>query len=446
VTEDATAKPDEIAPGTIVASRYRVVRKLGEGGMGSVHLVEHVHMRKTFALKLLHAEAMRSPDLVARFEREAVASGNIEHPNVAKATDFGKMPDGSYFLVLEYVEGQSLREVIAMGALVPLRALSIARKVLSGLGVAHDLGFVHRDIKPENILLVGAGKEIEPKILDFGLARVVEMSGQQLTRAGIVCGTPSYMAPEQALAQPVDLRADLYAVGVLLFEMISGNKPFTGDTLEILGKHVAAPPPALTSPHGEIMPETRALVDALLSKSPDQRPANAKAAIALVDAAVASLTKDATIAAMPKDVPQPRPQIVVRAPTSTESSTQSATESEPSPIVKALVNAMHVTKRVSMRVAEDVVVWLADRTHLPRPRVRKIALGTTIGVGLFVVLLLTCAIFRSPKEHESPSAHASSSASSTSTVAVTSSPPPTSFQPIAPATGSSGWKIKSNFH
>src|SRR4051812_22546544 len=147
-------EPEELQPGTIVASSYRVVRTLGRGGMATVYLVKHVHMHKTFALKLLHAEAMESKDIVARFEREAVASANIEHPNVARATDFGRIPGGAFFLVLEYIDGLRLRDEIEKGPMSPRRALSITRQVLAGLGAAHRLGFVHRDLKPENVMLL----------------------------------------------------------------------------------------------------------------------------------------------------------------------------------------------------------------------------------------------------------------------------------------------------
>ena len=437
-TDSPVKQEDDFAPGAIVASRYRVVRKLGEGGMGAVHLVEHVHMRKPFALKVLHPEAMRSPELVARFEREAVASANIEHPNVAKATDFGKLPDGSYFLVLEYVEGQSLREVIALGALVPMRALAIARKVLAGLEVAHRLGFVHRDIKPENILLTGKGDDVEPKILDFGLTRVVEVGGEQLTRAGIVCGTPSYMSPEQAVAQTVDLRADLYAVGVLLFEMISGDKPFKGDTLEILGKHVAAPPPPLTSPHGEVTAQMHALVEALLAKSPDQRPANATAAIALVDAARASI---AGVAREKTQLAPQRPVVIVPASAKAETTRPMGER------IEVVARRAKAIGRRAKELFDDAVVAVADRAKLPRARVRKIAAGVGIGAGLLVVLLLTCAVLRKPSQ--SPSSSTSSSSSVTAAPTVAAQPPttPPLLVPIksAPAS-SSGWKIKSAFH
>jgi serine/threonine-protein kinase len=274
---------------TLVAGRYRLLRKLGEGGMGAVFLAEHVHMRKRFALKLLLPEAMASPEIVARFEREAVAAANIGHPGVCSATDFGRLDDGSFFLILEYVDGRSLRAVLQEGALSPARAAGIARQVLAALAAAHAKGVVHRDIKPENVMLVvGPTGEDVVKVLDFGIAKIDanslgEGQGTALTRMGAIYGTPTYMAPEQAMGRAVDHRADLYAVGIMLHEMISGAPPFDGDGVIVLAKHVHEPPPMLRSPHGGVDPELAAVVGALLAKAPEDRPADAIAAIAAID-------------------------------------------------------------------------------------------------------------------------------------------------------------------
>src|SRR5688500_474935 len=217
--------------GTVLAERYRLHSLLGEGGMGKVYAAEHVLMKKRLAVKVLHRELTLVPEVVARFEREAMAAANIDHPNVAAATDFGRLADGSVFLVLEFVQGRSLREEIALGPMAVERALHIARQIGSGLRGAHLHGIVHRDLKPENIMLVE--KEGDPdfvKVLDFGVAKVpigeVPTQGTPISRAGMVFGTPEYMAPEQALGEPVDGRADLYALGVMLFEMLAGERPF----------------------------------------------------------------------------------------------------------------------------------------------------------------------------------------------------------------------------
>ncbi|HEY4160206.1 MAG TPA: serine/threonine-protein kinase, partial [Polyangiaceae bacterium] len=194
--------------GTTLAGRYRVERLLGSGGMGAVYQAEHVHMRKAVAVKVLHREMMIVPEVVARFEREAVAAGRIQHPNVASATDFGRLDDGAFYLVLEFVEGHSLTKLLSTeGALPPERALRITRQIVDALAAAHAANVVHRDLKPDNVMLVSKEGEGDfVKVLDFGIAKVSgEGSGDQpaLTKIGTVFGTPEYMSPEQARGEAV---------------------------------------------------------------------------------------------------------------------------------------------------------------------------------------------------------------------------------------------------
>src|SRR3984957_8440669 len=275
--------------GTTLSGRYLIERLIGEGGMGAVYEAEHTHMRKRLAVKVLHPEMSRLPEVVARFEREALAAAHIDHPNVAAATDFGMLEDGSFFLVLEYVEGHSLREVVAKGALELGRALHVTNQIASAVSRAHGLGIVHRDLKPENVMLVT--KDGDPdfvKVLDFGIAKVPvgELASEEpaasaasgapkiLTQLGMVYGTPEYMAPEQALGQSVDARADLYAVGVMLYEMLCGTRPFDHDSkVSLLGMHVTArvPPFGERSPEALIPPEVEAIVMRLMKKESTDR-------------------------------------------------------------------------------------------------------------------------------------------------------------------------------
>jgi eukaryotic-like serine/threonine-protein kinase len=283
--------PDSSSPenaslvGRVLSDRYRIESVLGEGGMGAVYLAEHVLMHKRVAVKVLHTEMTRMPEVVARFEREAMAAAHIEHPNVAAATDFGKLEDGSFFLVLEYIEGINLRDLVANGPLGLARALHIADQIVLALVRAHSLGIVHRDLKPENVMLVERdGDRDFVKVLDFGIAKVPvgglgagdgsPASGQVLTQLGMVYGTPDYMAPEQALGQEIDARADLYALGVILYEMLTGRRPFEAENkVALLGMKVTSDAPSLSAkkPDVRVGPAVEQMVHRLLEKEATKR-------------------------------------------------------------------------------------------------------------------------------------------------------------------------------
>ncbi len=271
--------------GTVLAGRYRVTKTLGSGGMGVVYRCEHVHMKKAVAVKVLHKHMTTMSEVVARFEREAVAAGRIEHPNVAGATDFGRLDDGSFYLALEYIEGKSLASLLDGGGALPaLRTLVIARQIADGLAAAHAAGIIHRDLKPENVMLVERdGVPDYVKVLDFGIAKVPveEAEGQKLTQIGTIFGTPQYMSPEQGQGHPVDARADLYALGVMMYEMLAGSLPFVADDMVVLiTRHITEDPPPL--PPG-IHREVRELVFELLEKEPEKRIQTASELVARID-------------------------------------------------------------------------------------------------------------------------------------------------------------------
>jgi tRNA A-37 threonylcarbamoyl transferase component Bud32 len=284
--------------GTTLAERYLIVEQLGSGGMGAVYRAEHVHMKKSVAVKILHRHMTTNQEVVARFEREAVAAGRIEHPNVAAATDFGRLPDGSFYLVLEYVEGKSLGVLMDEGPMAPARALAITRQIADGLAAAHAAGVVHRDLKPDNVLLFERdGVRDIVKVLDFGIAKVhlEEGSGHRpLTQIGTIFGTPQYMSPEQGQGRTVDARSDLYALGVLLYEMLAGELPFDADDLVVLiTRHVTEPPPALPA---AIPAPVRSLVSDLLAKKPEERVASAAILRERIDALLAEMAPEVTFA------------------------------------------------------------------------------------------------------------------------------------------------------
>ncbi|HTQ04401.1 MAG TPA: serine/threonine-protein kinase [Polyangiaceae bacterium] len=265
-----------------MAARYRVLNLIGTGGMGAVYRAEHVHMRKTVALKLLHPELLRVGEVVQRFEREAIAAARIDHPNVVAASDFGKLDDGSFYLVLEYVDGTSLRQLLERGPLPAARALNIARQTVLALGAAHAAGIVHRDLKPDNVMLVpGPDGSDRVKVLDFGIARVAPPSenrdATKLTRVGVVMGTVAYMSPEQATGQAIDERTDLYSLGVMIYEMIAGVVPFDAELpSQVLARQLVEAPPPL--PEGTA-PALAELVYDLMEKKADDRPPNAQAVL-----------------------------------------------------------------------------------------------------------------------------------------------------------------------
>ena len=270
--------------------------------MGRVYAAEHVLMRKRLAIKVLHRELTTMAEVVARFEREAMAAANIDHPNVAAATDFGKLPDGAVFLVLEYVQGKSLRDEIASGPMAAERALHITRQIASGLSSAHGLDIVHRDLKPENVMLVDKGGDPDfVKVLDFGIAKVpiAEVPARSetpahtpITKAGMVFGTPEYMAPEQALGQTVDGRADLYALGVMLYEMLSGSRPFSSQSqVGILGQQLSKSPPKISDrAQGVVVPPAvEAVAMKLLQREASDRYQSASEVVDVINRLLAPI-------------------------------------------------------------------------------------------------------------------------------------------------------------
>jgi tetratricopeptide (TPR) repeat protein len=279
-----------VEPGTVVDSRYRIIEPLGSGGMGIVYRAQHVHIRREVALKLLHPAMGRYQQIGERFEREAYAIGKLDQPNCVTVQDFGQLEDSSLYLAMELVRGASLDELIDPAAPMPYpRVFHIARHVLAGLSHAHAAGIVHRDIKPENIILTERTNDPDfAKILDFGLAKLLgDNDEKELTQAGTSFGTPTYIAPEQAVGDPLDGRADLYALSIVMYELLSGSPPFEAkDKLSVLAMHTGQPVPPLP-PRLGVPPAVEAVIRKGLAKRADDRWADADEYIAALDRALA---------------------------------------------------------------------------------------------------------------------------------------------------------------
>ncbi|HWO19693.1 MAG TPA: protein kinase [Kofleriaceae bacterium] len=284
--------------GQTIDGRYRLEAMLGRGGMGLVFRAAHVGLRRQVAVKILHPSLATSSDVRNRFEREALAVGKIDHPHCVTVYDVGRLHDGSLYLAMELLEGRALADVLEQeGQLAPGRALHILAGVLRGLSHIHAAGMIHRDIKPENIFLIRQGADEDfAKILDFGIAK--PMSGKtdlddgvKLTQAGMAFGTPIYMAPEQALGNPMDGRADLYAAAVLGYEMLCGQPPFySEDKLEVMSMHTARPVPPMRQRlirGGKPVPSSiERLIVRGLTKKPSERYPNADVFLAAVEGAL----------------------------------------------------------------------------------------------------------------------------------------------------------------
>ncbi len=291
----AAAKSKANIVGKTIDGRYHIVKEIGTGGMGRVYLAEHIHIRRNVALKLLHPVLTQFAEVGERFAREAVAIGRINHPNCVGVSDFGALEDGSLYLVMDYLEGKSLGDLMEDEPVVsPLRALRIGRHILRGLGHAHDVGIVHRDIKPDNIVLIEQDGDPEfAKILDFGIAKIIGDAEQDsglrpLTQTGMAFGTPTYMSPEQAAGNPVDGRSDLYSLSVVLYEMIAGRPPFVADDkLEVLGMHRSSTVPPIEEI--EIPDAIERVIRKGLEKDPAARYADAAEYIDALDGCLSTL-------------------------------------------------------------------------------------------------------------------------------------------------------------
>src|SRR2546425_2646856 len=290
--------PTQDLVGQVLADRYHIMKKLGEGGMGQVYLAEHVKMGRRSAIKVMNPSMVHDSEAVARFNREAANASRISDAHVCAIYDFGETPEGLIYLAMEFIEGEPLTELIRQeGALPVSRAADIAIQVAAALQAAHDLGIVHRDLKPDNIMLTRSRDGSDAvKVVDFGLAKAVggEGGGQKVTRTGLVVGTPEFMSPEQLSGDKLDGRTDVYSLGLVLFNMLTGTLPFPADSVqEAMIKRLTDEPAELLEvrPDLHFPPGLQQILDTALARNPvDRYQSAAKFAHDL--AAVAGLSRD----------------------------------------------------------------------------------------------------------------------------------------------------------
>ena len=352
---------------TVDNGEYKIVERIGTGGMGAVYKAEQPSMNRLVAIKVLHSKFATRDDLVSRFRREARAMSQLSHPNTARVYKFGEMPDGSAYFVMDYMEGKNLAHVVReSGPMEPARALNVMIQVCGALDEAHRAGIVHRDLKPENVFLTEqAGTADFPKVLDFGLAKVTEKQmgrgSMMLTQQGMVFGTPEFMSPEQTQGESLDRRSDIYALGLILYELLTGKLPFDAKKpIDIMKAHVQQPAIPLNErlPDQDFGPELEQVIAKALEKKPEHRYQTAvEFATALRSCLPDQLASTSARRAMP---------------------------SEPAPVA---VSAAPPSQPASVSAAPTVPPVLADKSDPPELPVSRAPL-LIMGMGLGVVVAL----------------------------------------------------------
>src|SRR5580704_8646374 len=299
-----------------IAGRIRIFSKLGEGGMGAVYRGEQLSLKRTVAVKVLRPELSANQQLQRRFEAEAQAIAMLQHPNIVQVFDFGQDSDGSLFIAMELIDGQSLRAVLAAeGPLHPVRAFHLGLQISASLVEAHSHNIVHRDLKPANVMLQHKGRQRDvARVLDFGIAKLRDDSRQSqatMTQAGHMLGTPQYMAPEQIRGDAIDGRTDIYALGCLIYEMVTARPPFEATTvIAMLSKHLTENPippsqrrPDLGLPHG-----IDQVVLAAMAKEPSRRPATMEQYADMLAGVMQALPANSVAVATPSSAAAMMPQ------------------------------------------------------------------------------------------------------------------------------------------
>jgi serine/threonine-protein kinase len=416
---DPSPPTDDPLIGKVLSERYRIIRKIGEGGMGAVYQAEHALIEKKIALKILFQDLTRRPDLIARFLQEAKSASRIGHENVIDISDFGQSLEGLVFIAMEYLDGQDLGKTLKQtGAMDWQRTRPILMQIAKGLRAAHGNGIIHRDMKPENVYLTQReGRPDFVKVLDFGIAKIInadEGGGPALTQTGMIFGTPEYMSPEQAQGSPPDHRVDVYAVGCIMYHMLTGQVPFTADNfMGILTKHLleAPVPPRKRRPDLDIMPEVEAICLRAMEKDRDKRFADMDALYRALGAAGGIPFEPSAVF-----VPTRIPKASLKYPT----------------LAAANLEARESRTAIAVSGAgtfEDERPVRLDETPAGsrKPMVIAMAVGGLVLGAVGLVLALR------PSDKVTPPAEAAAVAKPTAAVAAPAAAPPAATAPPAPA-------------
>ncbi len=343
--------PDDPLIGQML-DKYTVIRQIGEGGMGLVYEGIHTVIEKRVAIKLLRDDFSSRPEVVARFRQEAKSASRIGHEHIVDITDFGETVTGASYFIMEYLEGEDLANVLEReGVLAVQRAIAIVSQCCRALGAAHSKGIVHRDMKPENIFLVSRHDNADfVKIVDFGIAKMSDIEtpgepGRKLTKTGMIFGTPEYMSPEQAAGKHLDHRVDVYAMGVILFECVTGRVPFVGDSfMGILTQHMFEEPPPLAevNPHVECSAELEMVIYKALAKAPEDRYQDMPALLEALEAASEGRVAKSTLAGYGEPVKAPRkpPRSIAPGRASSPTSLAPPPERSKLPMILAIVTVL----------------------------------------------------------------------------------------------------------
>jgi len=391
-----------LAPGQILDGKYRIVRVLGVGGMGAVYEGENTRIHRRVAIKVLHAEVAKKADIVQRFEREAQAAGRIGSEHIVEVLDLGNLPSGERYMVMEFLDGVSLTDRIKQQGHVPAEVLApLLTQLLAGLGAAHEAGIVHRDLKPDNVFLVRRASGDFVKLLDFGVSKFSALGDDfSMTKTGAVMGTPYYMSPEQARGQPIDPRSDLYSVGVVAYQALTGRVPFQAETFnELLFKIALETPPALETVVPGMAPGFAAIVRRAMEREPAARFQSAAEFLQAVSSWLASRTGMGL------------PAVGPIAPTGTS----------PSGMMGIGAGSALGTTPSSLQQSQGpVVVPPAGASTSKAPVFAALAISVVLGVGVAVVLARSSA---EPSVEPSDARPTAAAASPTPTASVSASAP-----------------------